>query len=212
MVNETRFDYPVHMDKDSIIPKPLQIVEGLNLSYAAHWLTPYHLGQLLLVKTVNKDREAILELITQWILRGSFYLIAAGEWLPDHDDLRYSVCRYTAAMDEVLDHLTLARPFTCLQLLDLLMEADKQNKPILILDVLHLFYDSDVDLSLRYSTLEKCCQYIRRLSFSNPVAVLVPDMDIEDYRRFFPFVASIADEIIETGRHSVNEAVQGLLF
>jgi len=201
------------MDKDSIIPRPLQILEGVHSSYAAHWLTPYHLGQLLLVKTVNKDREEILELITQWIVRGSFYLIAAGEWLPSHDDLRYAVYRYTAAMDEALDNLILARPFTCLQLLDLLMEADKQNKPVLILDYLHLFYNPDVDLSLRYSTLEKCCQTIRRLSFSNPVAVLVPDLGIEDHRRFFPFVASIADEIIETGKHYyVPEAVQGLLF
>ena len=212
MVNKALSDYPVHMDKDSIIPRPLQILEGVHSSYTAHWLTPHHLGQLLLVKTVNKDREAILELITQWILRGSFYLIAAGEWLPSHDDLRYAVYRYTAAMDEVLDKLILARPFTCLQLLDLLMEADKQNKPVLILDYLHLFYNPDVDLSLRYSTLEKCCQTIRRLSFSNPVAVLVPDLGIEDHRRFFPFVASIADEIIETGKHAAPEAVQGLLF
>jgi hypothetical protein len=212
MVNTALSGYPVHMDKDSIIPRPLQILEGVQSSYSAHWLTPYHLGQLLLVKTVNKDCEAILELITQWILRGSFYLIAAGEWLPSHDDLRCSVYRYTVAMDEVLDHLILARPFTCLQLLDLLTEADKQNKPVLIIDVLHLFYNPDVDLSLRYSTLEKCCQYIRRLSFSNPVAVLVPDVEIEEYRRFFPFVASIADEIIETGKRTAIEAVQGLLF
>ena len=200
------------MDKDSIIPRPLQILEGVHSSYAAHWLTPYHLGQLLLVKTVNKDREEILELITQWIVRGSFYLIAAGEWLPPHDDLRYAVYKHTPAFDEVLDNLILARPFTCLQLLDLLMDADEQNKPVLILDYLHLFYNADVDLSLRYSTLEKCCQYTKRLSFSNPVIMLVPYLAVEDYRRFFPFVASVADEMIEIDKRPSPEATQDSLF
>jgi hypothetical protein len=101
------------------------------------------------METAGKEHEAITELITQWALRGTFYLIPGGEWLPDHDTLRYSVHRYTVAVDETLDNLILARPSTCLQLLDLLMEADKQNKPILILDFLHHFYNSDVELSLR---------------------------------------------------------------
>ncbi len=200
------------MDKHLIIPKLLQTIGGTHPPYAAHWLKPYRLGQLLLVKTVDEDREAIIELITQWVLRSTFYLIAAGEWLPDHDDLRYSVYSYTVAVDETLNNLILARPFTCLQLLDLLMEADRQSKPVLILDFLHLFYNSDVGLSLRFSVLEQCCQYTKRLSFSNPVAVLVPSLAMEDYRRFFPLVASIANEIIESKKRPSTEASQGYLF
>ena len=200
------------MDKLSTIPTLLQILEDADSPNAAHWLRPYRPGQLLLVKTVDKAHEAIIELITQWVLRGGFYLIAGGEWLPNHDDLRYSVYRHTVAVDGTLDNLTLARPFTCLQLLDLLIEADRQSKPVLILDFLHLFYNSDVDLSLRYSTLEQCCQYTKRLSFSNLVALIVPSLTIEDYRRFFPFVASIADEIIESGERPSAEASQGSLF
>jgi hypothetical protein len=191
---------------------PLQITED-GSSYGSHWLQPYrHFGQLLLVKTLDKEKEATIELITQWVLRDAFYLIAAGEWLPDHDDLRYAVYKYTSAFDEVLDRLILARPFTCLQLLDLLIEAERQNRPVLILDFLHLFYDQDVDLSLRYSTLEQCCQYTRRLSLSKPVALLVPSLAIEDYQHFFPFVASIADEIIESENPPSQESSQGLLF
>jgi hypothetical protein len=197
------------MDKSYASP---QLVEEGNSPYAGHWLKPYRPGQLLLVKTPGRERDAIVELITQWVLRGPLYLIAAGEWMPPHDDLRYAVYRYTPAFDEVLDNLILARPFTCLQLLDLLVEANGQNKPVLILDYLHLFYNADVDLSLRYSTLEKCCQYTRHLSFSNPVIVLVPYLNVEDYRRFFPFVASIADETIEIRKQPSSEVVQGSLF
>jgi hypothetical protein len=194
------------MHTDSTHPKLFPLVEE------AHWLTPYRPGQLLLVKTPDRAYEAILELIVQWTLHGPFYLIAAGEWLPAHDELRYAVYRYTVAFDEVLNNLTLSRPFTCLQLLDLLMEASQQNKPILVLDFLHLFYDADVDLSLRDSTLEQCCQHTKRLSLSNLIVVLVPDLNIEEYRRFFPLIASVADEIIEAKQSSSASASQGQLF
>lgn len=197
------------MDSYSSHPEPFRTIEG---GLSGHWLVPHRQGQLLLVKTADRAREAITELIAQWILRSPFYLIAAGEWLPDHDELRYSLYRHTAAFDSVLDTLILSRPFTCLQLLDLLMEAEGQHKPVLILDFLHLFYDADVDLSLRYFTLEKCCQYTKRLSFSSPVAMIVPNLEIEDYRRFFPFVASIADEIMETAESPSLVASQGRLF
>jgi hypothetical protein len=187
-------------------PKLHHIVED------AHWLTPYHPGRLLLVKIPNRAHDAIMQLIIQWALCGPFYLIAAGEWFPDHDELRYAVYRYTAAFDEALGNLTLSRPFTCLQLLDLLVEAGKQNKPTLVLDFLHLFYDADVDLSLRESTLERCCQYTKHLSSSRLILLLVPDLSIEDYRRFFPFIASVADEIIEANRQPPAQASQGILF
>lgn len=194
------------MHTEATHPKLFHIMEE------AHWLTPYQPGRLLLVKTPDRACDAITELIVRWTLRGPFYLIAAGEWFPDHDELRYAVFRYTNAFDEVLDNLTLSRPFTCLQLLDLLTEADKQDKPILILDFLHLFFDADVDLALRESTLEQCCQHAKHLSFSNLVVVLVPDLNIEDYRRFFPFIASVANEIVEVNQQPAVEASQGLLF
>jgi hypothetical protein len=167
---------------------------------------------LLLVKTAGREREIITELIAQWALRGVFYLIAAGEWLPDHDDLRYAVYRYTTAIEETLDHLTLARPFTCFQLLDLLVEAGKQQEPVLILDFLHLFHDDDVELSLRQRILEGCCQSTKCLSLTSRVAVLVPTMSTEAYRRFFPLLAAVADEILETEKVKETEITQGLLF
>lgn len=205
MVNKVFTGYSVNMDTYSAFPI-------VNSPSTMHWLRPYHTGQLLLVKTSGSDPDAVIELIVQWIIRGSFYLIAAGEWLPDHDDLRYAVYRYTPAFDQHLMHLILSRPFTCLQLLDLLMDAEKQNKPVLILDFLHLFYDADVDLSLRYSTLEQCCQYAKRLSSLVPVAVLVPDLNVEEYRSFFPLIASVADEILESRNPPAPEALQGSLF
>ncbi len=85
---------------------------------------------------------------------------------------------------------------TCLQLLDLLMEADMENRPTLITNFLHHFYNEDVQLSLRDRILGQCCKYIKRLSLCNPVTVLVPRLSTQEYKRFFPILASFADEII----------------
>ena len=190
----------------------MNISSNLPAQYAVHWISPVRFGQLLLLETNGRERENIIELITQWVLRGSFFLIVAGDWFVDHDDVRYSVFRYTNAFDEILDCLRLVRARTCFQLLDLLVEADKENKSVLILDPLHHFYNADVELSVRDRILEKCCQLTKRLSLSNYIALLVPKVDIEDHKRFFPLLAAVADEIIPVAESSEIVASQGLLF
>jgi hypothetical protein len=181
-------------------------------SYQAHWLDAKQFGQLLIVQTFGREAENIVELVTQWVLRGSFHLIAGGDWLPDYDDLQYAVFRYTNDYNAVLNRLRLVRARTCFQLLDLLVEADEQNKPVLILDFLYHFYNSDVNIEVRDRIMEACCSSTKRLSLSNPVAVLMPVLDTPDYKRFFPLLASVATEIIPAARTSANEISQERLF
>ena len=198
---------------DNSFKKRLFPARGNSPIYAAHWLSPVKFGQLLIQETAGREREKVVELITQWVLRGSFFLIIAGDWFVDHDDLRYSVFRYTNNFDEILDsRLRLTRARTCFQLLDLLMEADSENTPVLIFDPLHHFNNADVELAVRDRVLERCCQYIKRLSLSNPVAMLVPKLEIEDHKRFFPVLARIADEVIPVVEASEIEISQGSLF
>jgi hypothetical protein len=132
--------------------------------------------------------------------------------LPDRDALTRSVRRYTLKVGETLGNPRIRRPMTCLQLLDLLIEADQGNRPTLITNFLHHFYNGDVELSLRDRILEQCCQYTKRLSLSNPVVVLVPRLNTEEYKRFFPLLASIANEIIPVEEEILREDIQGLLF
>ena len=187
-------------------------MRGRHPFRAAHWINTYRFGYLLLVETASKESNLLTELITQLALHGPFNLIAGDEWLPDRNTLYRSVRRYTLAVEETLDHPSLMRPMTCLQLLDLLMEADIQNRPTLILDFLHHFYNSDVELSLRDRILEQCCQYTKRLALSNSVVVLVPRLFTDEYRRFFPILASIANEIIPVKENPAPEVIQELLF
>ena len=204
--------YPVNMNHRPIVLQSLQNIEDVSLSYTAHWLEPHRLGHLLLVETIRKERDRITNLIVQLALRGPFNLIAGDEWLPDRDTLMRLVRRYTLNIEETLDNPRLRRPMTCLQLLDLLMEADRGNRPTLITNFLHHFHNGDVELSLRDRVLEQCCQYTKRLSLSNSVFVLVPRLNTEDYKRFFPVLASIANEIIPVEEELEREDMQGLLF
>ena len=179
---------------------------------AAHWINTYLPGHLLLVETAVRESNLITEVITRLALRGSFNLVAGDEWLPDRDTLYRSIRRYTLSVEETLDHPNLMRPMTCLQMLDLLMEADMQNRPTLILNFLHHFYNADVELSLRDRILEQCCQYTKRLALSNFVVILVPRLSTTEYRRFFPLLASIADEIIPVKGDSPANVIQDLLL
>jgi hypothetical protein len=185
---------------------------NLPTSYVAHWISPSRFAQLLLLETNGKERKNLIELITQWVLRDSFFLIAAGDWLVDHDDLRYSVFRFTNAFDEILDRLRLVRARTCFQLLDLLEKAEKENKSILILDPLYHFSNADVKLSVRNRIFEQCCKWIKRISLSNYVAVLVPKLDTDDHKRFFPLLAAVADEVIPVDEPLETGPSQDLLF
>ena len=183
-----------------------------NRSFRAHWITKYRLGHFQVVETLGKEREMLTKQIVQLALRGAYNLIAVDEWLPDRDTLYREIRRYTLKIEETLDNPSIKRPMTCLQLLDLLLDADMQNKPTLISNFLHHFYNDDVELSLRDRILEKCCQYAKRLSLCNPVVVLVPRLSSEEYRRFFPVLAAVADEIIPVEERFEIKTSQGSLF
>jgi len=145
----------------------------------------------------GKQHKELTELIARFALCGYFHFIVGGEWLPDQDSLRRSVRRYTTAVNETLDHPILGRPSTCLQLRDQLTMADTQPHPIFILDFLNQFFDPDVDISLRERVLDGCCQRVQLLSKTKPVFILIHWLPTEDYQRFFPVLASTADEILE---------------
>jgi hypothetical protein len=156
----------------------------------------------------GKQHKELTELIARFALSGFFHFIVGSEWIPDQDNLRRAVRRYTTAVNETLDHPILGRPSTCLQLRDQLTMADAQPHPIFILDFLNRFYDPDVDLSLRERVMEACCQGVKHLARSKPVFILIHWIPTEDYNRFFPLLASNADELIDVEEHPKLLALQ----
>ncbi len=154
-------------------------------------------ARLRLIETRGRQSEGITELFAAMAMRGSFYAIAGGEWLPTYA-LVQSIRRRTPEVKEVLGRVRLARPFTCYQVLDLLEGVRPERDPILVLDFLHHFYNPDIQPGVRRRVLEQCCRQLQRLALSRSLLVFVEQMRTEEYERFFPLVAAVADDILQT--------------
>ena len=166
-------------------------------------------GRVLLVATMGMERDKITELIAQLALRGPLTILAGSDWLPG-DRLARSLRRSTLEISGVLEHIRLARAFTCYQLVNLLGELQPDGAPLLVLDFLHTFYSPDIPLPVRFKVLKQCCQHLQRLSRSKPVAVMLRQMPADDYRYFYPFLAAIADEIFLPEARAAEASQPGL--
>jgi hypothetical protein len=168
-------------------------------------------ARLRLIETAGRQGQGITELFAALALRGSFYAIAGGEWLPAYA-LVHSVRRRTTEVKQVLERVRLARPFTCYQLLDLLEDIRPERDPILILDLLHHFYNPDIQPSVRRRVLEQCCKHLQRLALLRPLIVFVERVQTEEYGQFFPLVAAAADDILRLDEMPSAEDVQLSFF
>ncbi len=163
--------------------------------------------RLRLIETAGRQSEGITELFATLALRGSFYAIAGGEWLPTYA-LVHSIRRRTPDVKQVLDRVRLARPFTCYQVLDLLEETRPERDPIVILDFLHHFYNPDIQPFVRQRVLEQCCRHLQRLALSRSLLVFTERLQTEEYGRFFPLVAAVVDDILQTDEMPEAEELQ----
>ncbi len=166
---------------------------------------------LLLVETEGRPSEGITEVFAALAIRGPFYAIAGGEWLPTYALVR-SLRHRAPAIQQVLARIRLARPFTCYQVLDLLTDIRPEHDPILVLDFLHHFHNPDIPLPVRQRVLEQCCRRLQRLSLSRTLLVFVQSMQTEEYRNFFPILAAAADEVLQTDEAPNVEASQPSFF
>ncbi len=167
--------------------------------------------RLLVVETEGRQAEGITELFTVLALRGSFYAIAGGEWLPTYALVR-SLRRRTFSIQDVLSRIRLARPFTCYQLLDLLTDIRPERTPVLVLDFLHHFHNPDIPLAVRQRVLQQCCDRLKSLSLLRPLLVFVQSVQAEEYQSFFPLVAKAADEVLEVAEAGPGSVLQPALF
>ncbi len=167
--------------------------------------------RLFLVETRGRPSAGLTELFAQFALRGPFYAIAGGEWLPTYS-LVHVIRRRTPAVRQVLNRVRLARPFTCYQLLDLLTDIRPERDPIIVLDFLHHFHNSDIQLDVRQRILDQCCRRLERLSLSRTLLVFVQSLDTDEYRAFYPLVAQAADEILQAAEPEAEPALQPIML
>lgn len=151
---------------------------------------------LTLILTTDKARESITELIASLILSSPLFVIAASEWLPAYA-LSRMVRRKTVQVEQTMKRLHTVRSSTCYRLLDSLINTPLNGEPILVLDFLHTFYDTDIPLRVRLYKLRECCRHIKCLAHYRPVIVMTQEMAaMEDYEKFSPALRSVADRTL----------------
>lgn len=115
------------------------------------------------------DQEAILELVARLALSGPVRLVVGGNQFDAHHLARL-VRRQTTRLDETLERLELARPFTCYQTITLL-EQTAGDMPLVCLDLLATFYDDAVTLPERARLTHTAVAHLRRCRAQVPVLV-----------------------------------------
>jgi hypothetical protein len=97
---------------------------------------------------------------------------AAGESEPTRGGGSAPTAAPPRTLKQALARITLARAFTCYQMLTLLSETPAiPNQPTLALDLLATFYDENVPAAEALRLLERCLADLRRLSAQAPVVV-----------------------------------------
>ena len=149
---------------------------------------------LFLILTKDRACQNKTSLIASLILKRSLFVLSGDEWLPAYELTRL-IRSHTLNVRETLQRLYTVRASTCYRLLDSLANLPLNGEPVLVLEFLHTFYDSDIPLRVRLLKLRECCRQLRRLSIYRPITVMTQEMPTEDYEKFIPALYSITDMI-----------------
>lgn len=150
---------------------------------------------LALLLTQDRARQSKTELIANLILKSPLFVVSGDEWLPSFV-LPRMIREQTTEIKTVTNHLYTVRASTCYRLYDSLANIPSKGEPILVMDFLHTFYDTDIPLRTRLFRLRECCRELKRLAFYRPVMVMTQEGEGEDYEKFLPALASITDKTL----------------
>ena len=127
-------------------------------------------GQISLVIGPRAERTMMLELSAQLALRGPVRVLDGGNSYNALYVSRY-IRRHTVQLNETLNRTTVARAFTCYQVVSLLAETAVSPHPTLILDLLATFYDESVDIQEAHRLLREAVSQLHRLRCLAPVII-----------------------------------------
>lgn len=159
-------------------------------------------GQIGLVIGPRAERMTMLELSALLALRGSVRVLDGGNSYNALYGAR-TIRRHTIRLNETINQITVARAFTCYQLITLLEETATSASsvqavspyPTLVLDLLSTFYDESVSVPEAYRLLHLVVEHLHRLRRLAPVIVSLrpPPLHQPDRAGFNQPLEAIAD-------------------
>jgi hypothetical protein len=165
---------------------------------------------LILILTKDGARLNKTDLIAYLILKGPLFVISGDEWLPSFA-LPRIIREQTTEVKAILSRLRTARASTCYRLFDSLANTASVGEPLLVLEFLHTFYDSDIPLRTRLFKLRESCRELKRLAFHRPVILMTQVVGGNDYEKFIPALYAAADRTL-TLESEIEQLSQLALF
>ncbi|MAU00643.1 MAG: hypothetical protein CL608_26155 [Anaerolineaceae bacterium] len=129
-------------------------------------------GELGLVIGPRAERLQMLELSAVLALRGTVRVLDGGNSYNALYLARY-IRRHTVHLTETLNRISVARAFTCYQMVTLLQETPISPTPTLVLDLLATFSDESIDLRESVRLLRLAIAHLQRLCRLAPVVVSI---------------------------------------
>lgn len=113
--------------------------------------------------------EPVLEVIARLALIGPVQVIVGGNRFDVHKLARV-IRRHTVQLDETLERIQQARPFTCYQAITLLSDT-QPTTPLIAIDLLATFYDESISDAESVRLVNMVVMHLQRLGQQAPVLV-----------------------------------------
>ncbi|NCF66403.1 MAG: hypothetical protein GWP61_10520 [Chloroflexi bacterium] len=141
------------------------------------------------------ERETLLDFTAVLALRGPVRILdASNSFDPYH--VSRAIRRQTAQLHQVLARVSVARAFTCYQVITLLQETPSMPMPHLVFDLLATFYDQAVSHAESYRLLQIAAGHLLRLGRQAPVIVSVRPTPQGGQPRLLQFLQRAADLVL----------------
>jgi len=154
-------------------------------------------GRFTLVLESEARRESLDSGIIQLAMSGPVFVLDAGNCF---NPLRLTrqIRRQTIQIQRTLDHIQVARAFTCYQVISLLEETLDPGGPVFILRLLTSFSDEMASVSERQRLLRQVDAHVDRLRSTTSVTVMVKNTSFQDelLLDWFTKLQTRADEIM----------------
>jgi hypothetical protein len=129
-------------------------------------------GQFMLVVLPRDSTRPVLNLVARQSLRAPLRVLDGGNRFNAYI-VAQALHQQAADVEAALKRISIARAFTCYQVVTLLRETLAAPQPTLVLDLLATFRDESVSLAERRRLLRTCTSQFNRLAEREPLLVSV---------------------------------------
>jgi hypothetical protein len=153
--------------------------------------------------------KALLKLTAVLSLRGSVRVLDCGNRFDVYEVARL-VRRQTPQVTETLERISVARAFTCYQVVSLLEDTAAAPEPTVVIDLLATFYDENVAVGEIQRLLYLVLGRLQKLSLAAPVLISLYPPHRPERAGLVSAVCNVAEHVLVYERPVVYRA--GRLF